>query len=146
MDPGEYPASGPPSNPPERLASGSRRVFHQSGSPMDPAKCPATARASRQWIPPNVALERLVSGSRRVSHQNSPLAAPASSSPVDPAEHATRAARQWIPLSISPSMPLSVPWRWIQPSIRQVSSWSGSPVFASGSCQYPRAARQSGFA
>ena len=45
----------PPSIPPERLASGSRRVSRQSGSPVDPAEYPP---------------ERLASGSRRVSRQS----------------------------------------------------------------------------
>ena len=75
---------------------------------MDPAEYPA--RAARQWILPRK-----------------------SCSPVDPAEYPARAARQWIP----PSIPLSIPCRWILPSIRSVSSRSGSPVFASGFRQYP---------
>ena len=62
------------------------------------------ARADRQWIPPSILPEWLASGSRRVSQ---------SSSPVDPAEY-PRVARQWIP----PSSPLSIPCRWILPSIR----------------------------
>ena len=77
------------------------------------------ARAALQWIRPSIPPEQLVSGSRRVSRQ--------SCSPVDPAEYPTRAARQWIPGSI----PLSIPCRWILPSIRPVSSRSGSPLFAS---------------
>ena len=98
--------------------SGSRRVSLQSCSPVDPAQY--RARAARQ----------------RVSRQ--------SGSPVDrdPAEYPPRVARQWI----APSIPLSIPCRLILPSIRPVSSRSGSPVFASGSRQYPAAAaRQSGF-
>ena len=54
----------PPSIPPELLASGSRRVSRQSGSPVDPVEYPP---------------ERLASGSRRVSRQ--------SGSPVDPAKY-----------------------------------------------------------
>ena len=148
VDPAEYPARAarqwiPPSIPPERLASRSRRVSRQSGSPVYPAEHPA--RAARQWIPPSIPPERVASGSRRVSRQ--------SGLPVDPAEHPARAARQWIPQSISPeqpaespvklsSIPLSIFCGWILPSIRPVSSRSGSPVFAR---QYPaRAACQSG--
>ena len=98
VDPAEYPARAarqwiPPSLPPELLASGSRTVFRQSCSPVDPALAPS--------IPP----ERLASGSRRVSRQ--------SCSPVDPAEYPARAARQWIlpsqciPPSIPPEQPAS---------------------------------------
>ena len=127
---GPRPASrqsgSPVSIPPERLASGSRRVFHQSSPPMG---------VVREWVPSSITP---ASGSRRVSHHSSP--------PVEsgkyPAEY-PRAARQRIP----PSIPLSIPCRWILPSIRPISSQSGSPVFASGSRQYPaRAARQFGFA
>ena len=177
VDPSQYPARAAcqwiPLSIPEQLASGSRRVSRQSGSPVDPAEYPAgpapaqhPARAARQWIPPSIPPERLASGSRRVSHQSSPpmgvvrewipsSITPASGSrrvshhsspPVEsgkyPAEY-PRAARQRIP----PSIPLSIPCRWILPSIRPISSQSGSPVFASGSRQYPaRAARQFGFA
>ena len=136
VDPAEYPARAarqwiPPSIPPEQLASGSRRVSRQS--------CSDPARAARQWIPPSITPgpEQLAS---RVSRQSSP--------PVDPAEYpaeypSARVGRQWIGASI----PLSIPWRWILPSIRPASSRSGLPVLASGSRQYPaRAARQSGFA
>ena len=174
--PTEYPARAarqwiPPSIPPKQLASGSRRVSRQSGSPVDPAEYPAAG----QWIPPSIPPELLASGSRRVSRQ--------SGSPVDPAKYPTRAARQWIPPSIPPqpasesswpvgspvdpaeyptraappSIPpeqppvdpavLSILCRWILPSIRPASSRSGSPSFASGFCQYPaKAACQSGFA
>ena len=165
MDPSQYPARAAcqwiPLSIPEQLASGSRRVSRQSGSPVDPAEYPAgpapaqhPARAARQWIPPSIPPERLASGSRRVSHQSSPpmgivrewipsSITPASGSrrvshhsspPVEsgkyPAEY-PRAARQRIP----PSIPLSIPCRWILPSIRPISSQSGSPVFASGSRQ-----------
>ena len=93
----------PPSIPPELLASGSRRVSRQSGSPVDPAEYPA--RAARPSIPP----ERLASGSRRVSRK--------SGSPVDPAEYPPRAARQWIPPS--------VPRQWIaEYSARVARQWS----------------------
>ena len=78
----------PPSIPPEQLTSGSRRVYRQSSSPVDPAEYPARAR---QWIPPSIPPELLASGSRRVSRQGG--------SPVDPAEYPARAARQWIPPS-----------------------------------------------
>ena len=137
----------PPSIPPELLAS---RASRRSSSPVDPAEYPA--RAARQWIPPSIPPEQLASGSRPVSRQScSPVDPPQerlasgsrrvsrqSSPPVDPAEY-PRVACQWIPLSI--------PCRWILPSIRPVSSRSGSPEFASGSRQYPaRAACQSGFA
>ena len=76
LDPAKYPARAarqwvPPSIPPEQLASGSRRVSRQSGSPL---KIPLS-------IPP----ERLARASRRVSRQ--------SGSPVDPAEYPARAAR-----------------------------------------------------
>ena len=127
---GPRPASrqsgSPVSIPPERLASGSRRVSHQSSPPMG---------VVREWIPSSITP---ASGSRRVSHHSSP--------PVEsgkyPAEY-PRAARQRIP----PSIPLSIPCRWILPSIRPISSQSGSPAFASGSRQYPaREARQFGFA
>ena len=86
--PSEYPV--PPSIPPERLASGSRRVSRQSGSPVD---FEYPARAARQWIPLSIPPERLGSGFRRVSRQ--------SGSPVD-LEYPARAARQWIPPSILP--------------------------------------------
>ena len=153
--PTQYPARAarqwiPPSISPELLASGSRRVSRQSGSP----------------IPPSIPPERLASGSRRASRRVSQSSSPVdpaeyparqSSSPVDPAKYLTRAARQWIPRRtecprvarqwIPPSISLSIPCRWILLSIRPVSSRSGLPVFASGSRQYPaRAARQSGFA
>ena len=70
LDPAKYPARAarqwvPPSIPPERLASGSRRVSRQSGSPADPAEYPA--RVARQWIPPTEYPEQPASGSRRVS-------------------------------------------------------------------------------
>ena len=148
-----YPASGspvsiPPVDPAQYPARAARqwipRVSRQSGLPVDPAEYPA--RAARQWIPPSIP----PASESRVARQW----IPPSSWPVDPAEYPTRAARQWIP----PSIPLARQWfppsilvrivcRWILPSIRPVSSRSGSPVFASGSRQYPaRAARQPGFA
>ena len=72
VDPAQYPARAacqwiPPSIPPELLASGSRRVSRQSGSPVDPAEYPA--RAARQWIPPSIPPEdpTIARGSRRVS-------------------------------------------------------------------------------
>ena len=130
LDPAQYPARAarqwiPPSIPPERLASGSRRVSRQSGSPVDPAEYPA--RAARQWIPPSIPQERLASGSRRVSAQSSP--------PVDPAECPSpvdsRVSRQ----SSSPVVPQSIPpeqhasgSRRDASGSRRVSRKSGSPV------------------
>ena len=154
--PTQYPARAarqriPPSIPPEQLVTGSRRVPRQSCSPVDPAQYPA--RAARQWIPP-IARQWIppssppASGSRLVSHQSSP--------PVDCAEYPTeypRVARQSIPPSIPPhrewippSILLSIPCRWILPSIRPVSIQSGSPAFASGSRQSPARASPAGFA
>ena len=83
--PTQYPARAarqwiPPTSPPERLDSGSRRVSRQSCSPVGPAEYPA--RAARQWIPPSIPPSRQ------------------SCSPVGPAEYPARAARQWIPPSI----------------------------------------------
>ena len=97
-----------PMDPAELLASGSRPVSRQSGSPVGPAEYPARAarqwippsippnpaRVARQWILPSIPPEQLASVSRPVSCQ--------SCSPVDPAEYPARAARQSIPLSIPP--------------------------------------------
>ena len=96
VDPVEYPARAarqwiPPSIPPERLASGSRRVSRPSGSPVDPAEYLARAAVDPaeypQWIPPSIPPERLASGSRRV-----PARAAQSSSLVDPAKYPARRA------------------------------------------------------
>ena len=94
VDPAEYPARAahkwiPPSIPPERLASGSRRVSRQSW-PVDRGSRQAS-RLSGSPLNPAYPAER------QVSRQ--------SSSAVDPAEYPTRAVRQWIP----PSIPLSIP-------------------------------------
>ena len=141
MDPAQYPARAarqwiPPSIPPERR--GSRRLSHQSGSPV-PTEYPA---------------ERFASGSRRVSRQScSPVDPPCrplylkgqlplaregvsrqispsilSSSPVDPASQTTlperrsiaRAARPWIPPSIPPEL--------LANGSRPVFRHNGSPV------------------
>ena len=94
-----------PSIPPERLASGSRRVSRQSSWPVDPAQYPAraarqwirrTRQTARQWIPPSIPPEQPAS----VAYQWIPQSIPSECSPVDPAKYPTRAARQWIPPSI----------------------------------------------
>ena len=144
MDPADYPARAarqwiPPSIPPERLASGSRRVSRQSSWPVDPAQYPArAARAKkhlqraigRRCLPiagptrSSILPERLASGSRQVSYQ--------SGSPVDSAEYPTtarRVARRWIPLSIPPE--------YFASGSRQVSHQS-SPA------EYPARAAASG--
>ena len=126
LDPAQYPARAarqwiPPSIPPERLASGSRRVSRQSGSPEYPA------RAARQWIPPSIPQERLASGSRRVSAQ--------SSLPVDPAECPSPVDSRVFRQSSSPVVPQSIPpeqhasgSRRDASGSRRVSRKSGSPV------------------
>ena len=80
MDPSQYPARAAcqwiPLSIPEQLASGSRRVFRQSGSPVDPAEYPAgrqsgspvdpakyPARTARQSIPPSIPPEQPANGS-----------------------------------------------------------------------------------
>ena len=120
-------------------------MSRQSGSPVHPARAARqwilpSARAAGQWIPPSIARAARQWSIPRVAGQCS-IPPEQLVDPADyPAEYA-RVARQWIP----PSIPLSIRCRWILPSVRPVSSRSGSPVFASGSRQYPaRAARQSG--
>ena len=110
----------PPRIPPEQLASGSRRVSRQSGSPVDPAEY--LARAACQWIPPSIPPERippsipperLASGSCRVSRQSGspvdPSEYPAEYPlPVDPAEHPAEH-----PLPVDPAeYPASIPPVW----------------------------------
>ena len=155
--PAQYPARAarqwiPPSIPTEQLASKSRRVSRQSGSPVDPVKYPASAarqrtlpsnypaRVADQWIPPSIPPEQLASKSRRVSRQ--------SGSPVDPVKYPARAARQRTPPSIPPELLASGSRRVslhssspVNPAeIRRVSRQSGSPV---DPVKYPaRAARQ----
>ena len=71
--------------------------------------------------PPSIPLEQPASGSRRVSRQ--------SSSPVDPAEYPARAARQWIPPSISPELLASgFPPERLASGSRRVSHQSSLPV------------------
>ena len=114
VDPAEYPARGGklilPSIPPERLASGSRRVSCQTKTrPVSRQSCSPVDRAG-------------------VSRQSSP--------PVNPAVY-PRVARQWIPPSIPLSIPCRQDPASIDPerlaSIRQwippVSRQSSSPVW-----------------
>ena len=103
VDPAEYPARAacqwiPQSITPERLASGSRQVSHQSGWILiPPSRVPRGSR--RESRPP----EQPASGSRQISRKVSQ-----SSPPVDPAEYPLPVDPAEYPASIKPERLASI--------------------------------------
>ena len=118
MDPTEHPASqwippSTPSIPPEKLASGSRRVSRQSSPPVDPAEYPAEyPRVAHQWIPPSIPLSILAGGSCQVSGQHRAGAA-RQHSPVDPASIPPEQLASLVLLNVPPGAQLGLHFMFV---------------------------------